>query len=138
MRLVVFLSVPFVLLLSVLLLLGADSSTPTAHAQAVDGATARQLFLPLIATSAHKSGIHLGNRGADWQDEFLTSLRGTRAREWPAAVVVLSDHLTKSTGMKHTWKMARHGCGLAYGGRLLRSSRALCSCHLPYLQRRVS
>lgn len=101
MRLLFFFSAPFVLLLSLLLLLGRERAH-TVQAQAVDGVNARQLFLPLIRKPAPtptpsrlkaKSGIHLGNRGSDWPDELFNHLRGTSAGAWPAAVVVLSNQL---------------------------------------------
>ena len=96
MRLLFFFSVPFVLFLSLLLLFDTNRRTPTAQAQAIDGANARQLFLPYIATGAapikRKSGIHLGNRGSDWRAELFTLITGTTGT-WPAAVVIQSNQL---------------------------------------------
>ena len=102
MRLVVFMSVPFVLFLSLLLLLGANSSTPTVQAQAVDGASDRQLFLPIIRQALlaptpppikAKSGIHLGNRfSSDWRIELFAHITGTTGT-WPSAVVIQSDQV---------------------------------------------
>lgn len=54
---------------------------------------------PEWATQAKtRSGIHLGNRNTDWQDEseqysFLNQVGRTSAGYWPAAVVVQSDQL---------------------------------------------
>ena len=98
MRLFVFLSVPFVLLLSLLLLLGDGWRTPTVQAQAVDAASDRYLFLPIIAKPSkppkYKSGIHLGNRdSSDWRIELFEHITGTVAGTWPSAVVIQSDQV---------------------------------------------
>lgn len=113
MRLFVFIGVPFVLLLSVLLLLGGGRM-PTVQAQAVDATSDRYLFLPLIRLPAPtptptptppwatqtktRSGIHLGNRSTDWRAQnhqytFLNQIGRTGTGVWPAAVVVLSDQV---------------------------------------------
>ncbi len=78
--------------------------TPTVQAQTdPNAATApNAVYLPLIAggtgTTKSKSGIHLGNRNTDWQDEndqytFLDQVGRTTAGQWPAVVVVQSDQL---------------------------------------------
>jgi hypothetical protein len=40
-----------------------------------------------------KSGIHLGNRSADWTDDMLQPIDGTRGGIFPAVVVVKSEQL---------------------------------------------
>ena len=75
--------------------------TPTVQAQTDPNAPAapNAVYLPLIAGgtgTSHiksKSGIHLGNRGSDWPDEFFGHLLGTPAGVWPAAFGVRSTHL---------------------------------------------
>ena len=86
------------------------TGTPHVQAQTGDTASANKLFLPLIwrgvdvptsqwATQTKaRSGIHLGNRNTDWQDEndqytFLNQVGRTAAGFWPAAVVVQSEQL---------------------------------------------
>jgi hypothetical protein len=49
-----------------------------------------------------KSGMHLGNRGSDWNTptDFLVRLKGTTQGDWPRVVVVLSNQvytITRST-----------------------------------------
>src|SRR5436189_6468212 len=86
------------------------TGTPHVQAQTGDTTSANKVFLPLIwrgvdvptsqwATQTKaRSGIHLGNRNTDWQDEndqytFLNQVRRTAAGFWPAAVVVQSEQL---------------------------------------------
>lgn len=58
-----------------------------------------RVYLPVIFKDYPpmkvKSGIHLGNRGSDWNTpvDFLARLRGTTQGDWPAAVVVLSNQM---------------------------------------------
>lgn len=75
------------------------TQTPTVQAQTNLNATAgpNAVYLPLIAggtgTTKVKSGIHLGNRGSDWQPAFLQRLQGDASGQWPAAVVIQSDQV---------------------------------------------
>jgi hypothetical protein len=92
-------------------------AVPNAQAQAAPSApdAPQSFFLPIIRRSnpatptptptpqwatqtKTKSGIHLGNRSTDWQDEshrytFLERIGRGPDGVWPAAVVVQSDQI---------------------------------------------
>jgi|GEM_PF-3030094 len=61
----------------------------------------RHVYLPTVlrnyprppAAPKLSTGIHLGNRTADWTLEMLQPIDGDQGGVWPAAVVVLSDQV---------------------------------------------
>ncbi|MFN8488721.1 MAG: hypothetical protein U0350_14060 [Caldilineaceae bacterium] len=79
------------------------TGTPQVQAQTTPNAPTapNTIYLPLIAGGAgvtkSKSGIHLGNRGSDWQAAFLPRIQpppiGAADGQWPAAVVIQSDQV---------------------------------------------
>lgn len=67
--------------------------------------TPNELYLPVVLRNYPKppkqhTGIHLGNRNADWLPEMIEPIDGDNGGEWPKAVVVLSEqiwHIERNT-----------------------------------------
>ncbi len=74
---------------------GGGYPGPDLPAAVTPGSGVYRVYLPVVRADRPRRGIHLGNRGSDWntQTDLLVRLRGDLNGAYPAVVVVLSNQV---------------------------------------------